>query len=107
MRNHQGIANPNPISRVFKWVMALIIACLFMASAVCRAQPIDTNTTDIDPSALPTEQSPDFIPQDNPFLSTNGECQVPATVPLPAALWAGLAGGAIVLGRDRRARRRW
>ena len=129
MRNHQGIANP--ISRIFKWVVGLIIACLFMASAVCRAhdghehtgEPIITDTTPtpapfpdagqgrlyneiemmgIYGSALPPEQTDgQYVPLDNPFLGTNGECQVP-TVPLPAAVWAGIAGGAMVLGRRAR-----
>ena len=132
MRNHQGLPDHNPISRIFKWVVGLIIACLFMASAVCRAHEGHEHTgdgnpviTDITPtpapfidagqgrlyndiemmgiaaSSLPPDPGTDFVPQDNPFLGTSGECQVP-TVPLPAALWAGLAGGAMVLGRRAR-----
>ena len=128
MRNHQGLTHPNPISRIFKWVIGLIIACLFMASAVCRAHegedhttpPPTTDTTlapfiesgqgrlynDIEMmgiagSSLPPDPGADFVPQDNPFLGTSGECQVP-TVPLPAAVWVGLAGGAMVLGRRAR-----
>jgi hypothetical protein len=153
MRNYQGFgkvaeatakanAQKNPGSQIFKWAVGLIIACLFMASAVCRAHeghehttpPVITDTTPapapfiesgqgrlyneieqmgIYGSAVPTDptgggdDSTDFVPLDNPFLGTSGECEVP-TVPLPAAIWAGLAGGAIVLGRGRgRRRARW
>jgi hypothetical protein len=151
MRNYQGFgsvaeatanARKNSGSQIFKWAVGLIIACLFMASAVCRAHDGHEHTTpppvinDDTPapapfiesgqgrlyneiemmgiygSALPPDPGTgadpgDLEPLNNPFLGTSGECEVPA-VPLPAAVWAGLAGGAIVLGRGRGGRRtRW
>jgi hypothetical protein len=91
-----------------------VIAGLSVASTVCRADTQqgrlynEIESMGISGSAVPADdmgvdQSGSYVPLDNPFLGTNGECQVPS-VPLPAAVWAGLAGGAGVLFKRRRRR---
>ena len=78
---------------VIKWTVGLLLACTFMASAVCRADEVQF----IQPDEGVIEQ--DWQP-----LGLGGdECSgPPAHVPLPAAVWAGLAGGAGVFLKRRR-----
>jgi hypothetical protein len=123
MLNREGLARSagrggdhHAPAQILKWAAAILIGSLFMASAVCRADSgtnqgriyNEVEAMGISASALPADTSSDgdpgnYVPLDNPFLGTNGECQVPS-VPLPAAVWAGLAGGAAVLFKRRRTR---
>jgi hypothetical protein len=121
MRNREGFAvrveSPGAPLQILKWATVLLVASLFMASAVCRADTVtkqgrlynEVEEKGISGSALPADADPggdeggSYVTLDNPFMGTNGECQVPS-VPLPAAVWAGLVGGAGVLFKRRRQR---
>ena len=105
-----GPSSTNPHLTVLKWAVGLLIACVFCASAVCRADDTqgrlynDIEEMGISGSALlAAEDEGPVVDQSELFLS-GGECL--PQVPLPAALWAGLAGGAgVFLKRGRRSKR--
>ena len=122
MSYHQGFGRPcqaggaagpsssNAHITLIKWVVGLFIACVFCASAVCRADDgqgrlyNDIESMGISASALPAaEDEGPVVDQSELFLS-GGECL--PQVPLPAAVWTGLAGGAgVFLKRGRRSKR--
>jgi len=85
----------------------MLLGVLFMSAAVCRADEgrlyDDLESMGIYGTTFEPLPPADDGGLDNPLPLTfgNGECQVPQ-VPLPAAVWAGLAGGAGVFLKRRR-----
>ena len=93
---------------LIKWVVGLFVACAFCASAVCRADEgrlyKDIESMGISGSGLPAAEEDGPVVDTAPLFLSDGECL--PQVPLPAAVWAGLAGGAgIFLKRGRRSKR--
>jgi len=114
MTYHQDFRRPHPAVVVIKWAAGLFLACAFLASAVCKADTPDTEGrlyNDIETIGISgSSEGPQAPLSDNGHLPSFGlstdDCSAPPSVPLPAAVWAGIAAGSgIFLKRTRRAKR--